>query len=60
MPILNERLHLTAEKSKPGVSMHGLLLAMQLPGADCPGDFFQVNPNSSCAVLSLRVGKVTP
>ena len=41
---LNERFHFSPKKPKPGVSMHGLLMAMQLPRADGPDDFFPRQP----------------
>ncbi len=44
MLFLDERFHFSPKKPKPGVSVHGLLLAMQLPSADCPDDFFPRQP----------------
>src|SRR5260370_11195114 len=41
---LDERFHFSPKKPKPGVSMHGLLLAMQLPRADGPDGFFPRQP----------------
>ena len=37
---LNERFHFSPKKPKPGVSMHGLLLVMQLLRAYGSEDFF--------------------
>src|SRR5256884_5469208 len=38
MPFPNQRFHLSPKKPKPGVAVHGLLLAMQLASANCSND----------------------
>src|SRR5437870_13136048 len=44
MPFPNQRFHLSPKKPKPGVAVHGLLLAMQLASANCSNDLLPCQP----------------
>jgi hypothetical protein len=59
-PFADQRFQLSPEKPKPGVAVHGFLLAMELARADPSDDSSIVSPNSLCAVLWLRVALATP
>jgi hypothetical protein len=40
----DERFHLSPEKPKPGVAVHGVFPAFELAGADCSDDFLPSQP----------------
>lgn len=44
MPFLDECFHLSPEKAKPGIAVHGLLLAMKLARANCSDDILPRQP----------------